>query len=73
MIKILDDDKNIVFTKKFILYEELVSVPMQVRRARNVAVVEKKHNIEKLQKFVNLILNMNFICNFDVLCCFGHI
>ena len=46
MIKILDDDKNIVFTKKFILYEELVSVPMQVRRARNVAVVEKKHNIE---------------------------
>jgi hypothetical protein len=46
LIKILDDDKNIVFTKKFILYEELVSVPMQVRRARNVAVVEKKHNIE---------------------------
>ena len=46
MIKILDDDKNIVFTKKFIIYEELVSVPMQVRRARNVAVVEKKHNIE---------------------------
>ena len=46
MIKILDDDKNIVFTKKFILYEELVSVPVQVRRARNVAVVEKKHNIE---------------------------
>ena len=46
MLKILDDDKNILFTKKFILYEELVSVPMQVRRARNVAVVEKKHNIE---------------------------
>ena len=46
MIKILDDDKNIVFTKKFIIYEELVSVPIQVRRARNVAVVEKKHNIE---------------------------
>jgi hypothetical protein len=46
MIKILDDDKNIVFTKKFILYEELVSVPMQIRRARNVTVVEKKHNVE---------------------------
>ena len=46
LIKILDDDKNIVFTKKFMLYEELVSVPMQVRRARNVAIVEKKHNIE---------------------------
>jgi hypothetical protein len=46
MIKILDDDQNVVFTKKFILYEDLVAVPMQVRRARNVAVVEKKHNIE---------------------------
>lgn len=46
MIKILDDDKNVVFSKKFILYEELVSVPMQVRRARNLSVVEKKHNIE---------------------------
>ena len=46
MIKILDDDQNVVFTKKFILYEDLVAVPMQVRRARNVAVVEKKHNLE---------------------------
>ena len=46
MIKILDDDKNLVFSKKFILYEELVSVPMQVRRARNLSVAEKKHNIE---------------------------
>ena len=54
LIKILDDDKNIVFTKKFILYEELVSVPMQVRRARNVAVVEKKHNIEFSIKSANI-------------------
>jgi hypothetical protein len=46
MIKILDDDQNVVFTKKFILYEDLVAVPMQIRRARNVAVVEKKHNLE---------------------------
>jgi hypothetical protein len=46
MIKILDDDQNVVFTKKFILYEDLVAVPMQIRRARNVAVVEKKHNVE---------------------------
>jgi hypothetical protein len=54
LIKILDDDKNIVFTKKFIIYEELVSVPMQVRRARNVAVVEKKHNIEFSIKSANI-------------------
>ena len=46
MLKILDDDKNVVFTKKFILYEELVSVPMQVRRARILDVINQKHNIE---------------------------
>jgi len=46
MIKILNDDKEVVFSRKFILYEELVSVPMQVKRARNVAIIEHKHNIE---------------------------
>lgn len=46
MIKILNDDREVVFSRKFILYEELVSVPMQVKRARNVAVIEHKHNIE---------------------------
>jgi len=46
MIKILNDDKEVVFSRKFILYEELVSVPMQVKRARNIAVIEHKHNIE---------------------------
>ncbi len=46
VIKILDDDKNVVFSKKFILYEELVSVPMQVRRARTLDVINQKHNIE---------------------------
>ncbi|WP_445453830.1 type IX secretion system plug protein [Flavobacterium sp. 25HG05S-40] len=46
MIKILNDDKEVVFSRKFILFEELVSVPMQVRRARNLAVVEQKHNLD---------------------------
>ena len=46
VIKILDDDKNIIFTKKFILYEELVSVPIQVKRARNLTVIEQKHNMD---------------------------
>jgi hypothetical protein len=46
VIKILNDDKQVVFSRKFILYEELVSVPMQVKRARNVGVIEQKQNIE---------------------------
>ena len=46
VIKILNEDKQVVFSRKFILYEELVSVPMQIRRARNLAVVEQKHNLD---------------------------
>lgn len=46
VLKILNDDKVVVFSRKFILYEELVSVPMQVKRARNVAIIEQKQNLE---------------------------
>lgn len=46
VIKILNEDKEVVFSRKFILYEQLVTVPMQIKRARNVAVVEQKHNVE---------------------------
>ncbi len=46
MLKILNDDKEVVFTRKFILYEELVAVPMQVRRARNNSVADQKQNLD---------------------------
>lgn len=46
VIKILNDDKEVVFTRKFILYEELVAVPMQVRRARNNSVADQKQNLD---------------------------
>jgi hypothetical protein len=46
IIKILNDDKEVVFARKFILYEELVSVPVQVKTARNVSVREYKQNLD---------------------------
>jgi hypothetical protein len=46
MLKILNDDKDVVFTRKFILYENLVTVPMQVKRTRTVSNVEYKHNLD---------------------------
>jgi Domain of unknown function (DUF5103) len=46
VIHILNDDKEVVFSRKFILYENLVSVPMQVKRARNVRDIEYKHNLD---------------------------
>lgn len=46
VIKILNDSKEVVFSRKFILCEELVTVPMQVKRARNVGVINYKQNLE---------------------------
>lgn len=46
MIKILNEDKEVVFSKKIALYEELVTVPVQVKRARNMAVINQKQNLE---------------------------
>lgn len=46
VIKILNEDHDVVFTRKFILYEEMVSVPMQVKRTRTVADINYKHNLD---------------------------
>ncbi|CAM2796476.1 protein of unknown function [Flavobacterium frigoris] len=46
ILKILNNDKEVVFTRKFILYEDLVTVPIQVKRARTVSNLEYKHNLD---------------------------
>ena len=46
MLKILDENKEVVFSRKFILCEDLVTVPMQVKRARTMNSIEAKHNLD---------------------------
>jgi hypothetical protein len=46
ILKILDEKKEVVFSRKIILYEDLVSVPIQVKRARTVSNLDYKHNLE---------------------------
>lgn len=46
IIKILNEDKEVVFSRKLILYENLVSVPMQVKRSRNLEDINYKHNMD---------------------------
>jgi hypothetical protein len=46
IIKILNEDREVVFSRKIALYEELVSVPLQVKRARNMTVINQKQNLE---------------------------
>lgn len=46
ILKILNEDKEVVFSRKFVVYEDLVTVPIQVKRARNVTNLDSKHNLE---------------------------
>ena len=54
VLKILNDNKEVVFSRKFIMCEELVSVPMQVKRARNVNQINFKQNLEFSIKSQNI-------------------
>jgi hypothetical protein len=46
VLKILDENKEVVLSRKFILYEDLVTIPIQIKRARTANYLEYKHNIE---------------------------
>jgi hypothetical protein len=46
VLKILDENKEVVFSRKFILYEDLLMVPLQIKRTRTLNNIEFKHNLE---------------------------
>lgn len=46
ILKILDENKEVVFSRKFILYEDLVMIPFQIKRSRTMSNIELKHNME---------------------------
>lgn len=46
IISILNENREVVFSRKLIVYEELVTVPMQIKRARVINDRDIKHNID---------------------------
>lgn len=46
MLRILNDDKEVVFSRKFILYENHATVTAQVKRSRDVTNIEYKQNLD---------------------------
>jgi len=55
MLKILNEDRELVFTRKFIVYENLVSVPMQIKRARANTAYYTKQNLDFAIKSRNIL------------------
>ena len=50
LVEIYNNDEELVFSRKFIIYEDIVQVPIQVRSARDVRVVNQKHNLDFIVK-----------------------
>jgi hypothetical protein len=46
LLKILNEDREVVFSRRFIVYEEQVAVPLQIKRARDLDVIQEKHNLD---------------------------
>ncbi|RUT69348.1 DUF5103 domain-containing protein [Flavobacterium cupreum] len=46
MLKILNEDREVVFSRKFILYEERSTVAVQVKRTRNLSNIDYKQNLD---------------------------
>lgn len=46
MLKILNEDREVVFSRKFILYEERSTVAAQVKRSRNLSNIDHKQNLD---------------------------
>lgn len=46
ILKVLNDDREVIFSRRFVVYEELVSVPLQIRRARQMDDIPYKQNLD---------------------------
>ena len=56
LIKIFNDEQELLFSRKFIIYEESVRVASEVRRARDFESLNQKQNIELSINYGDLIL-----------------
>jgi hypothetical protein len=65
ILKILNEDQELVFSRKFILYEDLISVNLGVKRARDFEFLNEKQNMELIIDYGDRVLQ-NPIQNINV-------
>jgi len=46
ILSILNEEREVVFSRRLIIYQEQVSVPAQVKRARDMDNIQEKHNLD---------------------------
>lgn len=55
LLSILNSNKEVIFSKKFIVHEEFAEVPMQIKRSRNITDIKQKQNIEFAIKSTSIL------------------
>jgi len=57
LISILDEYNNVIFSRRFIIYQPKVNVGVTAHRSRDISFINEKHNIEFVINHPNLLLN----------------
>ncbi|EAQ40696.1 DUF5103 domain-containing protein [Polaribacter sp. MED152] len=57
LLSVLDDDDDVVFTRKFVLYESAATIGIQVSRSRNAKTLNKQQTLEFSVNYPNLRIN----------------
>ncbi|MDC9723840.1 MAG: DUF5103 domain-containing protein [Urechidicola sp.] len=57
MISVLDENENIIFTRRLVLYESLVDVGVSVHRSREIATIDTKQNVQFVINHPNMLIN----------------
>lgn len=56
IVKIFNDEEELVFSRRFIIYEDQISIGMEIRRARNFDAINEKQNVEMMINYGDRIL-----------------
>ena len=57
IISILNEDEEVVFTRRFIVYQQKVDVGVSIHKARKVKDIDTKQNVEMVINYPNLKIN----------------
>lgn len=56
MLKIFNSDQELVFSRKFIIYDEQLSVPLQIKRSRDLSTIDGMQNLDFVVKMGDNLL-----------------
>lgn len=56
IVKVFNDEQELVFSRRFIIYEDQIAIGMEIRRARNFDAINEKQNIEMVINYGERVL-----------------